>query len=167
MTANIFNYQFSVDYKDAIIQITSFFCNADVLQNLLSRWWLVRCQSCQHGQEFSCFLIDFILRGFLGCILMNNTIHETIMTIGEAIEFCSSLNSRLVEIYNEEQKEELISITSDKILRVHILIIFSTMQLRKGSMATGQEDMNLLMRTYGFGMNHLNLLKTLFGTQVT
>ena len=68
---------------------------------------------------------------------MNDTIHETIMTIEKAIEFCSSLNSRLVEIYNEEQKEELISITSDKILRVHILIIFSTMQLRKGSMATG------------------------------
>ena len=60
---------------------------------------------------------------------MNDTIHETIMTIGEAIEFCSSLNSRLVEIYNEEQKEELISITSDLILKspVHILTIFSTL----------------------------------------
>ena len=34
-------------------------------------------------------------------------------------------------------------------------------------MATGWEDMILLMRTHGFGMNHLNLLRTLFGTQVT
>ena len=60
---------------------------------------------------------------------MNDTIHETIMTIEKAIEFCSSLNSRLVEIYNEEQKEELISITSDKILKspLHILIIFTTL----------------------------------------
>ena len=76
-------------------------------------------------------------QSFSGCILINDTIHDTILTIGEAIEFCLSLNSRLLEIYTEEQKQELKSLTSKRLNEGFILYFQPVLQLRMGGIATG------------------------------